>query len=70
MSYKKGDVVTVMNSTFGGEPVVEGRAVLVKKCSNRSHLPNWKCWRVRFLDDDPRTTYARWLPKKENENED
>lgn len=49
---KKGDIVTIYNSTISGEEVVEGKAELRNRLFHMERPDTeWQCWQVRFLDD-------------------
>jgi hypothetical protein len=49
---EKGEIVTVYNSTIGGEEIIEGRAKLIKPSDidNTGLNEGWERWLVEFID--------------------
>lgn len=55
MPFKTGEIVTIYNQKFSGEPICEGRATIIKP----SGVPDQ--YRVRFNDGMEHGTYLRFV---------
>lgn len=55
MCFASGSTVTVFNQKLSGEPIIEGRAKIVKSTELTDQ------YRVKFIDGNDRGTYSRFV---------
>jgi hypothetical protein len=59
IQYKKGQVVSIHNTSIEGKPIIEGKAKLIEFVGKNDYPPYQETWRVQFTGEAE--TYLRTI---------
>jgi hypothetical protein len=58
---RKGDIITITNTSPSGKPFVEGKVKLIRKVTAYPNPYGFELWKVEFLTD-PGEIFERFIP--------